>query len=275
MRFTAALVCAAMWLTGFAGNAWAQARDLDDVIKSGQIKVALYKEFAPFSDNGKGIDVDIAKLLAERLGVKLEILWFNADESMDDDLRNMVWRGTVLGYGPADFMMHVPIDATYTARNSNAMFFAPYYREKFAIARNVEKIDALESLDVFRTQRIGVEVETYPDTVLLSAEGGAYRTNVAHYKSAEEAIGAMKSGEVAAVMGMQSELEAGIADTRGYTISDIPLPLVNRRQWVLGIAVKAGNEKLAQSLQAAMNSIAEKGELKEIFKRHGVEYRAP
>lgn len=275
-RFTMLMLCAVMWLGGFAGSAWAQGRDLDEVIKSGQIKVALYKEFAPFSDVGTGgIDVDLAKLLADRLGVKLEILWFSADENMDDDLRNMVWRGTVLGYGPADVMLHVPIDATYTARNDKAMFFAPYYREKFGIARNLEKIDKLESLDAFRTQRIGVEVETYPATVLLSADGGVYRNNVGNYKSASEALTAMKNGEVSAVMAMQSELEAGLAGTSGYAIADVPLPLVNRRQWVIGLAVKSGNEKLAQSLQAAMNSIAEKGELKDIFKRHGVEYRAP
>jgi len=274
-RPTALLLVVLFWLTGFATNAWAQARDLDDVLKSGQLRVALYKEFAPFSDDGKGIDVDIANLLAERLGVKLQILWFDADETMDDDLRNMVWRGTVLGYGPADVMLHVPIDATYTARNSNAIFLAPYYREKFAIARNIEKIEKLESLEPLRTQRIGVEVETYPDTVLLSADGGVYRNNVAHYKSAGEALAGMKNGEVSAVMGMQSELEAGLAGAPGYNISDVPLPIVNRRQWVLGMAVKSGHEKLARSLQEAMNGLAEKGQLKEVFKRHGVEYRAP
>lgn len=274
-RFTAAMLFALVWLAGFGSNAWAQSRDLDDVLKSGQIRVALYKNFAPFSHDGKGIDVDIANLLAQKLGVKLEILWFDADENMDDDIRNMVWRGTLLGYGPADVMLHVPIDATYTARNDKAKFFGPYYREKFGIARNIDKIDKLESLDAFRTQRIGVETETYPDTVLLSADGGAYRNNVAHYKSAGEAITAMKAGDISAVMAMQSELEAGVSGTPGYAVSDVPLPLVNRRQWVIGLAVKSGHDKLAESLQAAMNSIAEKGELREVFKRHGVEYRAP
>lgn len=269
------MLCALVWLAGFGSNAWAQSRDLDEVLKSGQIRVALYKNFAPFSHDGKGIDVDVANLLAQKLGVKLEILWFDADENMDDDIRNMVWRGTLLGYGPADVMLHVPIDATYTARNDKAKFFGPYYREKFGIARNIDKIDKLESLDAFRTQRIGVETETYPDTVLLSADGGAYRNNVAHYKSAGEAITAMKAGDISAVMAMQSELEAGVSGTPGYAVSDVPLPLVNRRQWVIGLAVKSGHDKLAESLQAAMNSIAEKGELREVFKRHGVEYRAP
>ncbi len=89
----------------------ARANDLADVVKSGQISVALYKEFAPFSDEGKGVDVDIAKALAGKLGVKLAELWFDADENMEDDLRNMVWRGTLFGYGPADFMIHVPVDS--------------------------------------------------------------------------------------------------------------------------------------------------------------------
>ncbi len=269
--FFLALSC----LAGLSGNAWAQARDLDEVIKSGQIRVALYKEFAPFSDDGKGIDVDIANRLAEHLGVKLQVLWFDADETMEDDLRNMVWRGTVLGYGPADVMLHVPIDTSYSARNTKVMFFGPYYREKFAVARNVERIETMESLEPLRTQRIGVEVETYPDTVLLSAEGGVYRDNVAHYKSATEAVAGMKKGEVSAVMAMQSELEAALAGTKGFPIGDVPLPIVNRRQWVIGMAVKAEHEKLAHSLQAALNGMVEKGELREIFKRHGVDYRAP
>ena len=268
-------LCAFIWLGGFVSNAWAQARDLDEVISRGQIRVALYKEFSPFSDDGKGVDVELAKLLAARLGVKLEILWFDADEKVDDDMRNMVWKGTVLGYGPADVMLHVPIDQTYTARNSNVLFFAPYYREKFAIARNVEKIEKLDTMDPIRNTRIGVEIETYPDTVLLSADSGAYRSSIVHFKSGSEAVEALKKGDVSAVMAMQSELEAGLAGTTGFEISEVPLPLVSRRQWVIGMAVKAGHDKLAQELQKAVNSLAEKGELAGVFKRHGVAYRAP
>ena len=55
------LLCAFIWLGGFVSNAWAQARDLDEVISRGQIRVALYKEFSPFSDDGKGVDVELAE----------------------------------------------------------------------------------------------------------------------------------------------------------------------------------------------------------------------
>lgn len=279
IRWITRLACvAAAFLLGASGAAAADAYDLAQVKARGQIRVALYKDFAPFSDDekgGAGVNVDVARLLAEKLGVKLQALWFDADENTDDDLRNMVWRGTLFGYGPADFMMHVPVDKEYMGKNDKVIFFAPYYRERFAIARNLERVDKLENLDAFRSQRIGVEVATYPDTVLLTADAGAYRANVVHYKTASEAIQGLKSGEVSAVMAMQGELEGGLSGAKGFAISDPPLPVINRRQWPLGLAVKAGHEDLARALQQAMNELASDGSLAKAFARHGVTYRAP
>jgi len=273
-----ARLAAALLLVCAAQTAAAQAHDLADVKGRGQIRVALYKDFAPFSDDekgGTGVDVDVARLLADKLGVKLLPMWFDADENTDDDLRNMVWRGTLLGFGPADFMMHVPVDKDYIANNDKVIFFAPYYRERFAIARNLDRIEKLDSLDAFRQQRIGVESATYPDTILLSADGGAYRSNVVHYKTAAEAVGGLKRGEVAAVIAMQGELEGGLFGSRGFAISELPLAVVNRRQWPLGLAVKAGHEELARALQQAMNELVADGSLAKAFERHGVSYRAP
>ena len=57
-----------------------------------------------------GIDVELGRALAEALGVKFSALPFAAGENMDDDLRHMVWRGHYLGFGPADVLLHVPVD---------------------------------------------------------------------------------------------------------------------------------------------------------------------
>jgi ABC-type amino acid transport substrate-binding protein len=279
IRWTTRLACvAAALLLSASGARAGDAYDLAQVKARGQIRVALYKDFAPFSDDekgGSGVDVDVARLLAEKLGVKLQSIWFDADENTDDDLRNMVWRGTLLGYGPADFMMHVPVDKEYMAKNDKVIFFAPYYRERFAIARNLDRVDKLDNLEAFRSQKIGVEVATYPDTVLLSADAGAYRANVVHYKTSSEAIQGLMSGEVSAVMAMQGELEGGLSGAKGFAISEPPLPVINRRQWPLGLAVKAGHEELARALQQAMNELARDGSLAKAFARHGVTYRAP
>ena len=88
--------------------------DLARIQASGTLKVAVYKDNAPFSAGPAsaltGLDVSLAEALARQLGLKLSLLPFDAGENMNDDLRNMVWRGHYLGYGPADVMLQVPVD---------------------------------------------------------------------------------------------------------------------------------------------------------------------
>ena len=79
------------------------ARPLDDVIETNYLRVFVYEDFAPYSykdENKKmvGIDVEIARRLAEKLGVELRLFVRGADESVDDDLaqqcveRALSWR---------------------------------------------------------------------------------------------------------------------------------------------------------------------------------------
>lgn len=253
----------------------AQGYDLPQVLARGQIRFALYNDFPPFSSDGKGIDVELAEALAAKLGVKMVPLWFDADENMEDDLRNMVWKGHYLGYGPADAMMHVPVDRDYMQKNDKVKFFSPYYRERFAIARQLDRLPALESMEPFAREKIGVESGSMPHTILLSADAGKYRENVVQFKSAAEAVGALKAGSVAAVMAQQGELEGGLSGTSGYAIADAPIGGVKFRNWALGLAVKSGHEDLALALQKAMNELTADGTVRNIFAKYGVQYRGP
>jgi ABC-type amino acid transport substrate-binding protein len=71
--------------------------DWHKIAQSGGLKVAVYNEFAPFSNGGAGIDIDLAQALANKLGLRLNLLPFPAAEDLGDDLRNMVWKGHYLG----------------------------------------------------------------------------------------------------------------------------------------------------------------------------------
>src|SRR5690242_1516466 len=87
----------------------AAAASLQDVQRKGRLHVAVYREFAPFSDDGKGVDVDLARALAAKLGVEAEIETFHEADDVDGDLRNVIWKGHFLRNAPlADVMMHVP-----------------------------------------------------------------------------------------------------------------------------------------------------------------------
>ena len=57
----------------------ALAGDLSEILKSGEVKIAVPEAFAPFGSVGKsgeheGYDVDVAKLIAKDLGVKLKLV---------------------------------------------------------------------------------------------------------------------------------------------------------------------------------------------------------
>ena len=70
--------------------------DWNKLQQTGALKVAVYTEFAPFSDHGAGIDIDLAEALAKKLKLRLTLLPFPAGENLGDDLRNMVWKGHYL-----------------------------------------------------------------------------------------------------------------------------------------------------------------------------------
>jgi ABC-type amino acid transport substrate-binding protein len=248
---------------------------LEKIQLRGTLTVALYKDFAPFSDNGRGIDVDLAQALAEKLGVKMSPLWFSAGEKMDDDLRKMVWKGTPIGYGPADLMMHVPVDRQYMVKNDQAKIFAPYHRERFAMGRQLEKLPTLDNLEPFEKLPIGVEGESMGALVMLSADSGRYRENLKIFKSSEEAVVALKSGAVAAVIAQQGELEGGLGDDSRFAIEPPPHPVLKMQQWVLGLAVKADSDDLAKALQKAMDELIADGTVQSIMQRYGVKHRQP
>jgi ABC-type amino acid transport substrate-binding protein len=262
----------------FLTASFAAAQDVPALTKirqSGVLKVALYKNFAPFSNDGKGIDVDLAEALAAKLGVKMSPLWFDADENMEDDLRNMVWKGHYMGYGPADVLMHAPVDREYMSKVEQVKFFAPYHRERYAVARQLDKLPTLDNFDAFETLNLGVEGDTLAATVMLSADSGRYRNTLRTFKTASEAVAALKAGEVAAVMAQQGELEGGLKGDVRFAIDLPPHPILQKRQWATGLAVKAKSGDLAQALQAAINELMADGTMKSIMLRHGVQHRQP
>ena len=99
-----------------ASPARAAAAELE-LQQPGTLRVAVYANFAPWSTAGKGIDIALGRALAERLGLQPQVVEFPADENMNDDLRNMVWRGHYLGHKPGDVMLHVPVDPRFAALN--------------------------------------------------------------------------------------------------------------------------------------------------------------
>ncbi|MEO0423310.1 MAG: transporter substrate-binding domain-containing protein [Pseudomonadota bacterium] len=254
------------------------AQEVPATQRPGELSVAVYADYPPFSSRSPegrlvGIDVDIAHALAEALGLRLSLREQGADESVEDDLRNAVWKGHYLGGGTADVMLHVPIDPVFAARNDQVAFVAPYYREHVLMAFREDKVAEGEvTPGSMVSLTVGVEIDTLADTFLLSAMGGRLRENVRHYATMPLAVEALLAGEVDAVVGNSVEVQSFAGQAPGIALSRVALPGLRTTQWDLGAAVKAqAGDDLGARLNEAMVDLQQSGQLDLIFRRHGAD----
>src|SRR5574337_536089 len=78
--FVAALAMGALPALG-------QSAETLELQQPGHLRVAVYADFPPYSNKGKGIDETIGKELGKRMGLDVEVVEYTAAEDMNDDLR--------------------------------------------------------------------------------------------------------------------------------------------------------------------------------------------
>lgn len=243
--------------------------------EAGHLKVAVYNDLAPFSDHGQGIDADLGAALAGKLGLKSTLLPFNAGDELGDDLRNMVWKGHYLGYGPADVMLHVPVDRMLMNANPQVEIFAPYYVETVRLVRSAQAMPQFDGVASLAGKRIGVEKVSISGMVMLGEGGGRFRDQVHIYPTAVEALEQLKAGSLDAVLATRAQIESVMQGDPAFPLQEVPFDRLPRGGWVIGMAVRKDNVGLARRLQAALNEMAASGELRTLFAKYGVQAVRP
>ncbi|WP_253341719.1 ABC transporter substrate-binding protein [Sphingobium sp. OAS761] len=256
----------------------ADAAPLAKVKDLGVLRVAVYKDNRPWSWEKKGeligIDVDLAQLLAKKLGVRADIAQITADEGVEDDLRNAVWKGGLLGFMPADIMLHVPFDRAFMARVDRCAFVAPYYRESFQFAGKRDEIDCDAPPVQWTGRKLAAELDSIPDFYLIGLSGGALARDVTHYPTGAQAVTAMLDGKAAGVLASRAQIEAVLHDRAAADIDrrKMPLPAFASSGWDIGMAVKENSRTLGDAVETIMADAATSGELAALFAAHGVTY---
>lgn len=269
-----------------AGLPALQAQELTDLAKiraSGVLKVAVYKDNAPFSDGPandlRGLDVSLAAALARQLDLKLSLLPFDAGENMNDDLRNMVWRGHYLGYGPADVMLQVPVDRYLMQGNRQVLIFAPYMRQQLVVAHDTQRIADVASVEDLKGQPLAAERGAAAASVLMGYGGGLLRSQVAIEPTGEAAVRAVVEGKAAAAYVLRAQAEAVLAGAGlppgRVRLTPLTLPGMPANGWPVGMAIKAEHKALGQAIEAAMDRLRDSGELLALFKQHGLTLTTP
>lgn len=264
-------------------------RTLDDIVESGFIEIGVYRDFAPYSykdeaGEAAGLDVAVGRLIAAGLGVEPRWFWMTADESVEDDLRNNVWKGSLLDRTVADVMLRVPYDREYSfaidgygmPKHDNVVMFGPYHAESWVLARDLEVLGDVRNLAIFRFQKIAVETDSLPDMFLSGAYGGQLRNNVVHRLRISEALDDLKTGEVSAVAGMRSQIDWYLRDVPGrFDVDDDGLQAIARLSWDIGAAVKHTHRQLAYAIEDVLAAAIRDGRMQAVFEDAGVTYLKP
>ncbi|WP_411269256.1 substrate-binding periplasmic protein [Sphingobium sp. SCG-1] len=258
----------------------AAALPLSKIREKGSLRVAVYQDFEPWAwkRNGTlvGIDVDLARACAAELGVPVEFMELLAGEDVDEDLRNAVWRGPLIGGQPADVMMHVPYDRAFALRNDRVVIVSPYYRERFTLICDRTAVDCEIPPPQFKGQRLAAELDSIPDFYLSGSFGGVLRNDVAHLPSGAAAIEAVRSRQAVAAMATRAQVEHALSLGGDMMVERAaPLPALTTPGWDVGLAVKDDSRDLADRLEAIMASLQTSGVLGTIFARYGVKPEAP
>ncbi|SEF94915.1 amino acid ABC transporter substrate-binding protein, PAAT family [Marinobacterium lutimaris] len=280
------------------GSGDVQARIYDDVVDSGFVRIGVYRDFPPYSfeQDGKpaGIDVDLGEAIAEELGVSMRVHWMTPDETLDDDLRNNVWKGHYLDKDEdnplamknvADVMMRVPYDRDYSMKrddvglivNDLVVMMSPYHQERWQLAFDSEKLDSVRTLAKFQYNPIGVEVDSLPAFYMTSALQGRMREKTHHYTNPRVAFAAMKEGEVSAVMAMRSEIDWLVSNDHSdrYRLAENGFPDMGKQAWDIGIAVGEADRDLGYAVETLFDRMIRDGSMAELFARYGVTYESP
>lgn len=252
--------------------------DLDEIRERGFITFAVYADNAPYSwlDKGtpKGVDVDVAKLIARDLGVTPRFNFVEAAENLQADLRNNVWKGPLIGGSVSNVMMRVPYNPAFSCRIDQVVFTGLYADEEIAIAYSAADYpDGGPTVPYFRFDAVGVENDSISDFYLTSFGNGTVAPQVHRYRTTAEAMAALARGEVKAVMGPLGQLQYG--QTKGVEIFEPPLPGFALSHWTLGVGIHTSHRPLAYAVDDAVAAGLADGKIDGIYKSYGLTLTPP
>lgn len=230
-----------------AGAGFAQADVLDDIAKSGTVRIGIFEDFPPFASLGsemklQGYDVEMAETLAKALGAKVELVGITGQNRIPYLTEQKV--DLLLSIGYSDERAQV-VDFTNP--------YAPYYIAVMA-PEDVE----IKGPEDLKGKSIAVNRGTLEDTeVTKVAPEGA---DIQRYNDYNGVISAFLSGQ-AQVMVVGNDVGATIL------AQDPAIKPVEKFQLLTSpshMGVKKGETRLQTKLNEVLDGMRKDGSLNEL-----------
>lgn len=223
---------------------------LDAIKARGEIVVATNAEYPPFeSMKGEeyiGIDIEVAQIIADRLGVKLKL------DNMSFD--------AVLAAIPTDKCDLGMSSLSITEERKKNMDFSDPYMTT-SIKMIVAKDSTIAKLDDLIGKKIGVQLGTLADTTVASFVKDAV---VSRMTKDSDAVMELINGRVDAVMTDAAPAQA-LVDKNSDKIKLVEEPLSSDK---LAIATKKGNDELLAFVNQVLKDIMADGTFDKIVAKY-------
>jgi polar amino acid transport system substrate-binding protein len=221
----------------------------------GVLRVCADPDNLPFSrdaaEGERGLYVDLAELVASRLGVGTEYTWAHTFYG------KRVVRATLLA-DRCDAFFGLPSDGDFMGHSLS--FTRPFLDVGWAVV--VPAAVALARVDELKTRRVGVVFRSMPQ-LLLAASGGFQTTA---FRTDEDALAALGRGEVDAAFVWGPVAGYHNLRTLGGAYRVVPVD-GEGLQWRAAVAVRKGHEGLRDRIDEALMAL--KPEIAGLAARYG------
>jgi polar amino acid transport system substrate-binding protein len=265
-RGIGAFVCASALLLCWPHRA--DARSLDQVLERGAFSICVDPDAMPFSQRSgsqAGFQIDLAKILADRIGVRLDISWI----ALRGAARNVncdAIMGSLAQAQDGDADEHKPSTGVLRAALTH-----PYGREttRIVVAEDSPPVQTVGDLRGRSVAVIHASLAHY----LFNAEHIPVRTL---YPTQEEILAAVASKEMSA--GIVADWVFGwyrkTHPESGLRILD-SLVLDPDLDYNVAITLRNTDVALLEKVNAVLDALKSDGSLTQLFGRYGITYRVP
>lgn len=218
-------------------------------VTSGKLTMATNAEFPPYEyyegEKVVGIDAEVAELIAEKLGLELEI----ADVSFDSIIPGVQTGKYDLG------MAGMTVDET---RKKSVNFSDPYAT---GIQSVIVKEDGdIKSLDDINGKKIGVQTTTTGDLYATDDYG---EDNVSRYDNGAAAVQALIAGKVDCVIIDNEPAKSYVAANKGLKVLDTEYTVED-----YAICFAKDNDQLQTEVNKALNELKDDGSIQKIMDKY-------
>lgn len=213
------------------------------------VMIVGYTEYPPlgFNEDGvvTGFDIDIAKVVAERLGVEVEFIYIDWDsKEFELNAKNidMIWNGFTIT----------------EERKEKVLFSKPYFDNRIVIlSKEAAAVDTIADL---AGKKVGVEISSSGQIALEKSDVFIELDEMVQYTTITEAILDLRAGGIDAIVADEIFARYAVSkDTESYVIGSEVFQSEN-----YGIGFRLEDVTLQEKIDEILDEMAQDGSALEI-----------